>query len=50
MSAANAAAAYADLAPVIAGKRAEGRSLQHIVGRLNADGHTTRKGKAWNAV
>jgi DNA invertase Pin-like site-specific DNA recombinase len=50
VSAANAAAAYADLAPVIAGMRAEGLSLRWIAGRLNADGHTTRRDKAWNAM
>jgi DNA invertase Pin-like site-specific DNA recombinase len=50
VSAANAATAYADLVPVIAGMRAEGLSLRRIAGRLNAEGHTTRRGKAWNAV
>jgi DNA invertase Pin-like site-specific DNA recombinase len=50
VSAANAAAAYADLAPVIAGMRAEGLSLRRIAGRLNAEGHTTRRGKQWNAM
>ena len=44
------ASAYADLTPVIAGMRAEGRSLRQIVGRLNAEGHTTRQGKVWNAM
>jgi DNA invertase Pin-like site-specific DNA recombinase len=47
---ANAAAAYADLAPNIAAMRAEGISLRRIAGRLNADGHTTRRGKPWNPV
>jgi DNA invertase Pin-like site-specific DNA recombinase len=50
VSAANAAAAYADLGPVIAVLRAEGLSLRRIAVRLNAEGHTTRRGKAWNAV
>ena len=50
VSAANAAAAYADLAPVVADMRAEGLSLRRIAGRLNADGHTTRRGKTWNAM
>jgi hypothetical protein len=45
VSAANAAAAYADLAPVIAGMRAEGLSLRRIAGRLNVLGHTTRRGR-----
>lgn len=48
VSAANAAAAYADLAPVIAGMRAAGLSLRQIAGRLNDEGHTTRRGKNWN--
>jgi DNA invertase Pin-like site-specific DNA recombinase len=47
---ANAAAAYADLAPNTAAMRAEGISLRRIAGRLNADGHTTRRGKPWNPV
>ena len=42
--------AYADLTPAIASMRAEGLSLRVIAGRLNADGHTTRWGKAWNQV
>lgn len=50
VSAANAQAAYADLASDIAGMRAEGLSLRQIAGRLNAEGHTTRRGRAWNAV
>lgn len=50
VSAANAAAAYADLAPVIARMRAEGLSLRQIAGRLNDEGHTTRRGKEWNAM
>jgi DNA invertase Pin-like site-specific DNA recombinase len=47
---ARAADAYADLAPAIAIMRAEGLSLRQIAGRLNAEGHTTRRGKAWNQV
>jgi DNA invertase Pin-like site-specific DNA recombinase len=42
--------AYADLAPAIASMRAEGLSLRQIAGRLNAEGHTTRRGKRWNQV
>jgi hypothetical protein len=42
--------AYADLAPAIVSMRAEGLSLRQIAGRLNAEGHTTRRGKAWNQV
>lgn len=45
-----AAEAYADLAPTMQQWRAEGLTLQAIAGRLNAEGHTTRRGKPWNAV
>jgi DNA invertase Pin-like site-specific DNA recombinase len=47
---ANARAAYVDLAPVVAELRAEGLSLRAIADRLNAEGHTTRRGKPWNPV
>jgi DNA invertase Pin-like site-specific DNA recombinase len=50
VSRANAAAAYADLAPLLSEMRAEGLSLRRIAGRLNEEGHTTRRGKAWNAM
>ena len=50
VSAVNAAAAYADLAPMLSEMRAEGLSLRRIAGRLNADGHTTRRGKSWNPM
>jgi DNA invertase Pin-like site-specific DNA recombinase len=42
--------AYADLVPVIDAYKAQGFSLREIAARLNADGHTTRRGKLWNAV
>ena len=42
--------AYADLKPWLAELRAEGLSLRQIAGRLNAEGHTTRRGCAWNGV
>ena len=42
--------AYADLAPMMKEWRAEGLTLDGIAGKLNADGHTTRRGKQWNAV
>jgi DNA invertase Pin-like site-specific DNA recombinase len=48
--AARARDAYADLAPRVAGWRAEGLSLRAIAARLDAEGHTTRGGKAWNPV
>ena len=41
--------AYIDLAPLVAGWRAEGLSCD-IAARLDAAGHTTRSGKAWNPV
>ena len=44
------AAAYADLADDLATLRAEGLSLRTIAARLNADGHTTRRGQPWNPV
>jgi Recombinase len=47
---ANAVAAYADLAPMLSEMKAEGMSLRQIAGRLNAEGHTTRRGKPWNQV
>jgi DNA invertase Pin-like site-specific DNA recombinase len=40
-------AAYADLVPAIKAWRSEGATLQTIADRLNAEGHTTRTGKAW---
>jgi DNA invertase Pin-like site-specific DNA recombinase len=42
--------AYADLLPAIKAGRAEGLSLQAIAERLNAAGHTTRRGRPWNPV
>jgi DNA invertase Pin-like site-specific DNA recombinase len=42
--------AYADLVPAVAGMKAQGLSLRDIAGKLNADGHTTRRGQAWNPV
>jgi Recombinase len=42
--------AYADLAPIIAGMRADGLSLRQIAGWLNDEGHTTRQGKLWNPM
>ncbi len=44
------AAAYADLAGELAELRAGGLSLRAIAARLNADGHTTRRGKPWNPM
>ncbi len=34
----------------MAALRAEGLSLRAIADRLNADGHTTRRGAAWNPM
>ncbi len=47
---ARADAAYTDIAPLMAGRRAEGQTLRQIAAALNADGHTTRRGKPWNPV
>jgi DNA invertase Pin-like site-specific DNA recombinase len=45
-----AAEAYADLRPSIAEWRNAGTTLEAIADRLNADGHTTRRGRPWNPV
>jgi DNA invertase Pin-like site-specific DNA recombinase len=42
--------AYADLLPLVQKLRSAGDSLQAIADRLNAEGHTTRRGKEWNPV
>jgi DNA invertase Pin-like site-specific DNA recombinase len=42
--------AYTDLAPFIRELRDEMLTLQAIADRLNAEGHTTRRGKPWNKV
>jgi DNA invertase Pin-like site-specific DNA recombinase len=42
--------AYADLLPALDAYKAEGLSLREIAARLNAEGHTTRRGKSWNPV
>lgn len=47
---ATADAAYADLAPMVAELRERGLSLREIADVLNADGHTTRRGKPWNPM
>jgi DNA invertase Pin-like site-specific DNA recombinase len=46
----NAAEAYTDLLPSISAMKAEGLSLRAIAARLNAEGHTTRRGRPWNPV
>jgi DNA invertase Pin-like site-specific DNA recombinase len=45
-----AAEAYADLVPMMKDCRAGGMTLGAIADKLNAEGHTTRRGKSWNAV
>jgi DNA invertase Pin-like site-specific DNA recombinase len=45
-----AAEAYADLLPTVQQLRTSGLPLQAIADKLNADGHTTRRGKPWNPV
>ncbi len=47
---ARAAEAYADLAPWMAELRGEGKSLGAIADALNAEGHTTRRGRPWTRV
>lgn len=42
--------AYSDLIPTVQGMKAEGLSLRAMAERLNAEGHTTRRGKPWNQV
>ncbi len=42
--------AYSDLFPIVRQLREVGRSLQQIADELNRQGHTTRKGMAWNRV
>jgi DNA invertase Pin-like site-specific DNA recombinase len=46
----NKAAAYADLAPMIADLAAQGLSLRAIAARLNEQGEVTRRGRRWAAV
>lgn len=41
--------AYADLLPIIGDMRSAGASLRSIADHLNELGHSTRRGKAWNA-
>ena len=42
--------AYSDLAPMMRELRTAGETLQAIADKLNAMGHTTRRGKQWNTV
>jgi len=42
--------AYADLRPFMMELRSAGRPLQGIADELNKQGHTTRRGRPWNAV
>jgi DNA invertase Pin-like site-specific DNA recombinase len=42
--------AYADLRPSMIEWRAAGLTLAGIAERLNAEGHTTRRGRPWNAT
>jgi len=50
LSRAHAAAAYADPVPAVAGLWTGGLSLRAIACRLTTEGHTTRRGAAWNPV
>ncbi len=47
---AKADAAYADLAPIVRELRGKGMTQVAIADELNRQGHTTRRGKAWNQV
>jgi len=42
--------AYEDIYPMMLDLREKGYTLQEIAGELNQQGHTTRRGKAWNHV
>ena len=42
--------AYADIRPVMVEMRANGLTLAGIAEKLNAEGHTTRRGKVWSPV
>jgi hypothetical protein len=42
--------AYADLLPAITRMKAQGLSPRDIAEKLNAKGHTTRRGRPWNPV
>jgi DNA invertase Pin-like site-specific DNA recombinase len=42
--------AYTDLLPTVQELKAEGLSLRAIAEKLNAEGHTTRRGRFWNPV
>ena len=42
--------AYSDLLPMMEELRTGGASLQAIADKLNAEGHTTRRGRPWNPV
>jgi DNA invertase Pin-like site-specific DNA recombinase len=44
-----AALVYADLLPSMRTWRDEGLTLEDIADKLNADGHTTRRGLPWGA-
>lgn len=42
--------AYSDLLPEMIQQRNAGHSLAEIANKLNEQGHTTRRGKPWNAM
>jgi DNA invertase Pin-like site-specific DNA recombinase len=42
--------AYIDVVPLVRQLKCGGASLRQIAAALNEDGHTTRRGKPWNAV
>lgn len=47
---AKAAEAYTDLIPAVQAMKTDGLSLRAIADELSKQGHTTRRGKPWNAV
>lgn len=47
---ARAIADYAELIPVVRQRHEDGDTLSEIAGWLNAEGHTTRTGAAWQAT
>jgi DNA invertase Pin-like site-specific DNA recombinase len=42
--------AYEDIIGILQKRRAAGQTLQQIADHLNAEGHTTRRGRPWNPV
>ena len=45
-----AVGAYCDVVPLLRELAGKGESLRALAGKLNSMGHTTRRGRPWNAV